>query len=71
MELHIECVMCGKEKVIPLPLDTIDPHRSLQYLIDDMAPGWVTQLNGNNFDTYCSKKCANGMPVSRPAAREQ
>lgn len=58
MELQIECVMCGKEKVIPLPLDIIDPHRSLKYLIEDMAPSWITQLNGNNFDVYCSKKCA-------------
>jgi hypothetical protein len=58
MMIQIECVMCGKEEEIPIPLDTVDPHKSLKNLIEERR-GWVTQLNGHNFDVYCSKRCAS------------
>lgn len=56
MKLEISCAMCGKNKEIVLKCDDVDAGKSLRRIIEDA--GWVGQQNGNNFDIYCSKRCA-------------
>lgn len=55
MELHVDCAMCGKNQVIrPVPLDRGEPN--IRAVIE--ATGWRVEMNGQNFDIYCSRKCA-------------
>ena len=55
MKLEIYCANCGKEKTI-----VVKPLRDGVILADQAIEkaGWLTQQNGDNFDVYCSKKCA-------------
>lgn len=52
MKLQFYCSMCGKEKEV----ETEDGGMTLAALI--MKAGWIVQHNGEYWDRYCSKKCA-------------
>ena len=57
MDLIIYCAMCGKAKDVAIKVRAVDAETTLRKVIDDA--GWITQINGDNFDMYCSKKCAS------------
>lgn len=48
----------GYGKEITITLDTISDHAAKQVKRGLEQQGWVVQFNGDNMDTYCSKKCA-------------
>ena len=56
MKLEIYCAMCGKERSIEIPLTRESTSRTLHGIVE--SKDWIVQLNGDNFDIYCSKKCA-------------
>jgi hypothetical protein len=56
MKLEIYCSMCGKEKEIPIKSEVVGAEMTLQRVV--AGTGWITQQNGQSFDIYCSKKCA-------------
>lgn len=56
IKIEISCAMCSKEKTIELKTEDVDPGLSLRRIIEEA--GWSGQLNGHNFDIYCSKRCA-------------
>lgn len=56
LKIEISCAMCGKEKAIEVETEELDPGLSLRRLIEDSE--WIVQINGVNFDIYCSKRCA-------------
>lgn len=64
LELHVYCSNhqkdgsgYGKELLIPLEGPKDFQPENLKLLIEKNR-GWHVQFNGNNMDTYCSKKCA-------------
>lgn len=60
MKLEICCACCGKEKTIVVKPLHDDIMRRSAILVDQAIEkaGWLTQQNGDNFDVYCSEKCA-------------
>lgn len=46
----------GKQEEVML--ETIDDTTRRRIEKHLKSKGWVVQYNGNNMDTYCSKKCA-------------
>ena len=60
LEVKAICDMCGqKEITVGVPNDfPLKPRiRDLFTRLIEEA-GWVVQINGEHFDTYCSKRCA-------------
>ena len=55
MILNIDCAMCGKNHEINIPTDKGEP-KKIRQIVEDV--GWIVQLNGENFDLYCSPRCA-------------
>lgn len=55
MTLYFCCAMCGEDKEIGVTVKDgkIDAAKAIR------ASGWITQQNGENFDIYCSKRCAS------------
>lgn len=56
MRLEINCAMCGREKDILIENTVRAAKRSFTSVIQN--DDWIVQRNGENFDIYCSKKCA-------------
>lgn len=56
MRLEINCAMCGREKVILIENTVRAAKKSFASVIQN--DDWIVQRNGENFDIYCSKKCA-------------
>lgn len=48
----------GYGKDAEITLDTISDKTAKQVAKELESQGWVVQFNGDNMDTYCSKKCA-------------
>lgn len=64
MTLTVWCSMCGggERYSKPQPLEIgVDLTKDLKPLAVKKAiekHGWIVQFNGDNTDTYCTKKCA-------------
>jgi hypothetical protein len=56
MTIEICCSMCGRYKSIPVNKEKTAMNTTLQAVVEDS--GWIAQQNGNNFDIYCSNRCA-------------
>lgn len=58
LELQVTCSMCGSTKCpLEIDLELTDLNiESIRRLIEQK--GWIVEINGEHFDTYCSKKCA-------------
>lgn len=63
MKLTLHCAMCATVHVVPIAtgeyeVGSIRASKSISLgkLIEQA--GWIHQQNGKNFDTYCSKACA-------------
>lgn len=57
MKLEVYCAMCGKENNIEIDTQKINTDTTIERVIKNAK--WVVQINGNNFDIYCSKSCAS------------
>lgn len=62
MTVHLRCAMCFNSKDVELD---INPRRTKKVfsgestLADVVAKAkWIGQQNGQNFDIYCCKRCA-------------
>lgn len=54
MTLNFYCAMCGADKQV-----TVKPERTIDVAKVIKASGWIAQQNGDNYDLYCSKRCAS------------
>jgi hypothetical protein len=50
------CGMCGKETELEIDQEKVTGETTLSDIYKKLR--WIVQQNGDNFDTYCSKKCA-------------
>ncbi len=57
--LTISCSQCGKVMPEEMQADTRDEMAPEAVKAHIEKRGWVFQINGENVDTYCSKKCAD------------
>ena len=59
MQLIVQCAMCGMEKTIDIPTDNVGLTKQMPTLRQIIRRAkWKVQVNGANFDIYCSTKCA-------------
>ncbi len=56
MKLNVFCAVCGRRGRHPLYTLQVTKDTTLGELLT--ARGWIHQQNGENFDIYCSEKCA-------------
>lgn len=63
MKLIVSCAMCGpgaarsrRRTEIEIDTEGLSPDTILRKVIEDA--GWIVQINGENFDIYCCKGCA-------------
>jgi len=60
MEVILSCAMCGREKKAQVSLCGADPAKLAAQTVADIAreARFIVQINGDNVDLYCSKRCA-------------
>lgn len=59
--LTVDCSYHQKDdepRQVQITLENIDANTARKLRRHLESQGWVVQFNGNNMDTYCSKKCA-------------
>lgn len=56
LKLELTCAMCGGEKLIAVEVDRADDKIDTAKAVK--AAGWRSERNGENFDIYCSARCA-------------
>ncbi len=56
MRIDIYCAMCGVGKTIDINLQKVKMETPAWKILKPAR--WVLQQNGDNFDMYCSKRCA-------------
>jgi hypothetical protein len=56
MEVRLFCATCGKSKEFEIDWDKVWVVYSIELMIRIL--GWQVEVNGDNIDIYCSKKCA-------------
>lgn len=56
LEIRLCCAMCGCDKDLGMVKFTAPDSPSVTAIIE--RAGWIWQHNGDNFDVYCSKRCA-------------
>ncbi len=52
MKVWFYCSMCGRGKTVEIE----DGGKTIAAIIRES--GWIVQHNGDNWDRYCSKDCA-------------
>lgn len=48
----------GYGREAEISIDALDEHTAMRVKEELEADDWIVQFNGDNMDTYCSKKCA-------------
>lgn len=56
IDVTLTCSMCGTDRTVSLVDNDCSPYTQLKRVVE--IAEWIGQSNGNNYDTYCSKKCA-------------
>jgi hypothetical protein len=56
LSLELSCAMCAETKDVKIKIDHLDGATPIKAVVE--SAGWITQQNGENFDIYCSKRCA-------------
>lgn len=56
IQFELTCATCGRERLFVPRQEQFSSNTTIGEVVNKV--GWIGQQNGENFDTYCSKRCA-------------